>query len=133
MHLEGKACVDDWNFGRDASDYEGEPPTSLPPELWSYRVDRNRVIVGGALSDGGGLYQWLRETLLPNDDAESIERELFGMEPDSHGLTILPFWAGERSTGWNPDARGAFLGLTSQTRPIEICVRQWKLSLIDLR
>jgi gluconokinase len=32
----------------------------------------------------------------------------------------LPFWTGERSTGWTPDARGAILGLTLQTRPIEI-------------
>ncbi|HEX6731851.1 MAG TPA: FGGY-family carbohydrate kinase, partial [Pyrinomonadaceae bacterium] len=39
---------------------------------------------------------------------------------DSHGLTILPFWSGERSTGWSPDARGAILGLTQQTKPIEI-------------
>jgi gluconokinase len=42
------------------------------------------------------------------------------MEPDSHGLTVLPFWAGERSTGWNPGARGAILGLTMQTQPTDI-------------
>jgi gluconokinase len=33
---------------------------------------------------------------------------------------VLPFWAGERSTGWNPEAHGVVLGLTLQTRPIEI-------------
>jgi gluconokinase len=98
----------------------GEQPESLPPELWCYRVDRNRVIVGGALSDGGGLYQWLRESLLPNDDPQSIEMELSRMEPDAHGLTILPFWSGERSTGWHADVRGSIAGLSSQTRPIEI-------------
>jgi len=42
------------------------------------------------------------------------------MQPDAHGLTILPFWAGERSTGWTSNARGAILGLTMHTRPIEI-------------
>src|SRR4030095_6746283 len=42
------------------------------------------------------------------------------MEPDSHGLTLLPFWSGERSTGWTGDARGAILGLTQKTRPVEI-------------
>src|SRR6202022_2379881 len=31
--------------------YEGEPPEQLAPELWCYRVDRARVVVGGALSD----------------------------------------------------------------------------------
>jgi gluconokinase len=100
--------------------FAGEPPASVPPELWSYRVDRTRVIVGGALSDGGGLYQWFRESLPRNYDSELIEMELARMDPDAHGLTILPFWSGERSTGWNADARGAILGLSSQTRPIEI-------------
>ena len=100
--------------------FAGEPPPSVPPELWCYRADRTRVIVGGALSDGGGLYRWLRESLLTEYDSESIEHQLGRMEPDAHGLTVLPFWAGERSVGWNADARGAILGLSLQTRPIEI-------------
>ncbi|MEO8433827.1 MAG: gluconokinase [Pyrinomonadaceae bacterium] len=100
--------------------YEGDPPAVLPSELWSYRVDRRRVVVGGALSDGGGLYRWLRDTLaLEQDDAE-IERALAAMEPTTHGLTILPFWAGERSTGWSANTQGAILGLTSTTRPLDI-------------
>jgi gluconokinase len=100
--------------------YEGEPPAQLPAALWCYRADRKRVIVGGALSDGGGLYRWIKESLLPNDDSESIEAALEVLEPDAHGLTVLPFWAGERSTGWSTEARGAILGLTLHTQPIEI-------------
>jgi len=99
--------------------FRGDPPPVIPPELWCYRVDRQRIILGGALSDGGGLHHWLRATLL-NLDPESTEHELARMEPDAHGLTILPFWAGERSTGWNADARGAILGLSLQTGPIEV-------------
>jgi gluconokinase len=100
--------------------YEGEPPAELPAPLWCYRADRKRVIVGGALSDGGGLHRWIKELLLPSDDSESIEAALEVFEPDAHGLTVLPFWAGERSTGWSPDARGAVLGLTLRTQPLEI-------------
>jgi gluconokinase len=33
---------------------------------------------------------------------------------------VLPFWSGERSTGWHDEARGAILGLSLHTRPIEI-------------
>jgi gluconokinase len=98
----------------------GEPPPHVPRELWCYRVNRERVVLGGALSDGGGLIGWLRDSLLFDEDSETIESELDLLSPDSHGLTILPFWAGERSTGWNPNAYGTILGLTSQTRPIEI-------------
>lgn len=100
--------------------YEGEPASEVPPPLWSYRVDRRRVIVGGALSDGGALFGWMRQSLALRGDAESIERQLEEIEPDSHHLTVLPFWAGERSTGWATDARGGILGITLHTRPIEI-------------
>ncbi len=100
--------------------YEGAPPDKVPPGLWSYRVDRDRVVVGGALSDGGNLYSWLRSTLLNEFDGQSIENEVAGMAPDCHGLTILPFWSGERSTGWHENARGSIHGLTSATQPIEI-------------
>jgi gluconokinase len=100
--------------------YEGEPPRELPPGLWCYRLDRRRVAVGGALSNGGGLYEWMRETLALPSDAAEVERELAAMPPDAHGLTVLPFWAGERSTGWNSDARGAITGLRTHTRPLDI-------------
>jgi gluconokinase len=100
--------------------FEGEPPARLPAELWCYRADRKRILIGGALSDGGGLYAWLRDSLLREENFATIESELELFSPDAHGLTVLPFWSGERSPGWSLDARGAILGLTLQTRPIEI-------------
>ncbi len=106
--------------GAIRSVYKGDPPEYLPDELWSYRVDRSRVVVGGALSDGGGLYRWLTDLMHIGDDPVELENRLAGLEPDSHGLTVLPFWSGERSTGWSASARGAILGLTQQTKPVEI-------------
>jgi gluconokinase len=100
--------------------FAGEPPRELSPALWSYRVSRDRVVVGGALSDGGGLFQWLMESMNVNDDRAALQREIAALEPDSHGLTILPFWSGERSTGWLADARGGIFGLRQQTKPVEI-------------
>jgi len=100
--------------------FAGEPPPELSPALWSYRVSRDRVVVGGALSDGGGLFQWLLESMNVNNDPAALQREIAALEPDSHGLTILPFWSGERSTGWLVDARGGIFGLRQQTKPVEI-------------
>jgi gluconokinase len=103
--------------------YEGTPPATLPESLWCYRADRRRVLVGGALSDGGGLYEWMRESLnfnAPGMDNDWIERELATLRPDAHGLTVLPFWAGERSTNWNSQARGTITGFNMHTRPVEI-------------
>ena len=95
------------------------PPRTISPALWCYRVHRSRVIVGGALSDGGGLYRWLTD-LMSLSDEDDLENELASLAPDAHGLTVLPFWSGERSTGWSSEARGAVLGLTQKTKPVEI-------------
>jgi gluconokinase len=100
--------------------YEGEPPSELPKSLWCYRADRDRVVVGGALSDGGSLHHWIKEMLLLDGGSEALEAALEELEPDAHGLTVLPFWGGERSTGWSPNARGAILGLTLHTETLEI-------------
>lgn len=100
--------------------YSGTPPANLPSGLWCYRVDRKRVVVGGALSDGGGLYEWLTRSLAIADDVSQLEEDISAMDADGHGLTILPFWSGERSTGWSSDARGGIFGLTMKTQSLEI-------------
>jgi gluconokinase len=56
--------------------YEGEPAPKLPSGLWCYRIDRKRAIVGGALSDGGGLYQWLKKNLRVDLSDEEIGAEI---------------------------------------------------------
>jgi Sugar (pentulose and hexulose) kinases len=97
--------------------YKGEPPKKIPTGLWCYRIDRQRVVLGGALSDGGGLYEWLKEILqLP----ASAERIIAKRPPAEHGLTFLPFLAGERSTGYHENATGCIVGLTPRTDAIDI-------------
>jgi gluconokinase len=98
--------------------FAGEPLAEIAPALWSYRVCDRRVVVGGALSNGGGLIKWFTESL--NLDPASLQKELAALEPDSHGLTILPFWSGERSPVWSADTHGAILGLRQQTTAVEI-------------
>lgn len=90
---------------------------AIPPKLWCYRLDRRRFILGGALSNGGVVADWLRSTLqLPDDAAEQVA----ALPPDGHGLTILPFLAGQRTPDWNPRATASFLGLTLDTTPVTI-------------
>jgi gluconokinase len=100
--------------------YTGAPPRKIPEGLWCYRIDRSRVIMGGALSDGGGLYRWLKDNLKLTGTDDQIENQIERREPDSHGLTFLPFLAGERGTGYHESARGALLGLHSATDATDI-------------
>jgi gluconokinase len=91
----------------------------IPDGPWCYRADEKRFVMGGALSDGGNLVEWLRNTLrLP--EPEEAERLLAGMEPDSHGLTFLPLLAGERGPGWADEANGTIAGLSMSNTPVEI-------------
>lgn len=94
-----------------------EPPAIIPDGLWCYRVDHHRYILGGALSDGGGLLDWLRVNLNLPKNAESI---IAKRSSGARGVTVLPFFAGERSTGYDEDARGAILGLTMANDPVDI-------------
>jgi len=91
----------------------------IPWGLWCYRADRRRVVLGGALNDGGNLVDWCRRTFQLGPP-EQVEREISSMEPDSHGLTFLPFLAGERSPGWVARARASISGLSLDTKPAQI-------------
>lgn len=100
--------------------FQGDVPKNIPDGLWCYRIDRKRVLIGGALSDGGGLYRWLKDDLNLRCSDDELEDEIAKNAPDAHGLTFLPFLAGERSTGYNESAQGAILGLRSSTNAVEI-------------
>jgi gluconokinase len=92
----------------------------IPRGLWCYCADSNHFVMGGALSNGGDVYAWCREVFRFEDDGavDGLEDTL----PDSHGLTVLPFFSGERSTGWADHARAAINGMTLHTTPRDIVV-----------
>jgi len=82
----------------------------IPPELWVYRVDKKRFLMGGALSDGGNLRKWIVSHLMIEGGKKGVDAACLSTKPDGHGLTVLPFWAGERSTGWHQNAHGMING-----------------------
>jgi gluconokinase len=82
--------------------------------LWRYRLDRDRVVVGGALSNGGNVREWLLQTI---EDTDGTRAAAEGMAPDSHGLTVLPFIAGTRSPDYLTDATATITGIRLATRP----------------
>jgi gluconokinase len=90
---------------------------AIPAGIWCYRVNRQRFILGGAISNGGEVFRWATRTLqLPSD----VEAQLAEREPGSHGLTMLPYFAGERSPYWRPELRAAIVGMSLASKPIEI-------------
>ncbi len=94
------------------------PSVVIPKGLWCYLADREHYVMGGALSNGGDVFAWCRQTL--QLDQDELEQELSRQLPDAHGLTMLPFFSGERSTGWADFARATIVGINLSTRPIDI-------------
>ena len=119
----GSGCADAGRIGLNAGtsgamrvvlrDFDGAPPRGL----WRYRVDADRSIVGGALSNAGNVLDWTRRTFALPDDWQA---QIAAMKPDAHGLTILPFLAGERAPLWNGDARFALAGASLGTQPVTV-------------
>ncbi len=91
----------------------------IPDKLFCYRVDDERFLVGGAFANGGNVYAWAEKTLQLGD-RKTAGKAAAALSPDGHGLTVLPFWAGERSPGWHAGARAAITGMNLHTTPAEI-------------
>ena len=98
---------------------ERAPAPTPPAQLWCYRLDAERIVLGGSLSDGGSVVAWLR-SLVQLPGPEEAEREIAAMAPDCHGLTILQLLSGERAPGWSDRAGAAIDGLTRATTPLEL-------------
>jgi len=106
---------------------------SVPPGLFCYRVDRDHVLLGGALTDGGSVVEWARSLLNLQSD-ESFDACLVQVSkmyekhctsPDScssspSGVTMVPFLSGERSTGFRGGAQACISGLTRETTSAHI-------------
>lgn len=120
----GSDCIDPGrvalNVGTSAALRVTTTTPGRPPwGLWRYCVDRRLSLIGGALSEGGNVYEWCRELLrLPAD--EDVEAALAAAAPDTHGLTMLPFVAGERAPGWRGERRAAVTGLSLDTTALEL-------------
>ena len=92
---------------------------TVPWGTFVYRLDRRRFVLGGALSEGGNVVRWFTDGL-GLQHKKALKQAAAAMPPDSHGLTILPFWAGERSPNWRGDARAVIAGLSLGTQPAQM-------------
>jgi gluconokinase len=92
---------------------------AVPKGLWSYRLDKDHHLTGGATSEGGNTFHWL-QTLFPSLDFEHEQAAIMQRPADSHGLTCLPLFNGERSPGWNSTAAATIHGLRLSTTAADI-------------
>ena len=73
------------------------------PERWHF--------MGVMLSAAGSL-RWFRDALAPGEPFTALSAEAGDAPAGSDGLVFLPYLTGERTPHPDPDAKGAFVGLT---------------------
>ena len=72
----------------------------------------NRWFVMGVMLAAAGSLAWFHDTLLPGVAYDAMLAEAESVPPGCDGLVFLPYLAGERTPHFDPQARGAFFGLT---------------------
>lgn len=72
-------------------------------------------LLNGCMATSGSLVKWLAAECARDLGAGAYERldaEAAAVPPGSDGLVALPYFLGEKTPIFDPDARGAFVGLT---------------------
>ncbi len=91
---------------------------AVPFGLFRFVVDEARVVLGGAVSNGGNLHQWCLREL--NMSPARAEQALDRRAASTDRLTVLPFWVNERAPSWPEGLRGTIAGFTAATSAEEI-------------
>ena len=68
----------------------------------------------GSVFVGGAVVQWLRDGLRAIDASHEVQA-LAASVPDAGGVVVVPAFTGLGAPYWQPDARGAIVGLTRGT------------------
>ena len=91
-----------------------------PFGLFCYRVDRERFLVGGAVSNAGNLRAWcLRELNLPAGE-KALDAALAARPEPLRSLVVLPFWSAERAPTWCENVGGVVTGLSQDTTALDL-------------
>ncbi len=89
--------------------------------VWAHAVP-GYVHPCGTMQTAGSSYAWLKNEICTLEKAtaaqsganpyELINAQIATSPPGANGLVFLPYLLGERTPRWNPDAKGALIGLT---------------------
>ena len=68
----------------------------------------------GVMLNAAGSLRWFRDALAPGVGFDELTAEAAASPPGADGVLFLPYLQGERTPHADPDARGAFVGLSLQ-------------------
>lgn len=111
----GTGCFALMNIGKDCRLSQNRLLTTV-----AYRVDgKTTYALEGSIFVAGAAIQWLRDNA--GFFSESAASEALALSvPDANDVYFVPAFTGLGAPYWNPDARGAILGLTRDTTKAHI-------------
>ncbi len=111
----GRGCFLVLNCGTEPLSSEHRLLTTV-----AYRLDgKTTYALEGSIFVAGAVVQWMRDGLKLIQDAGSSEALAASIGHD-HGVHFVPAFTGLGAPYWDPEARGAILGLTRDTGIAEI-------------
>jgi xylulokinase len=88
------------------------PAAAAYPGLWTTSgVEADSFTLAAGMATSGSLTTWF-QSLTGDHDLERLSAGAAQIPPGADGLVLLPYFAGERSPLFDPDARGVLAGLT---------------------
>lgn len=82
------------------------------PALWTTAaVERNGYALAAGTATAGSLIRWLQDTT-GGATFDELTAEASAVPPGSEGLLMLPYFSGERTPIFDPQARGVVAGLS---------------------
>jgi gluconokinase len=84
--------------------------------VFCYALTGDHWVVGGAISNGGIVLDWVTDSVAPDLPVEEVLRLAASVPAGCGGLVMLPYLLSERAPHWSSIPRGAYLGLTREHR-----------------
>lgn len=92
-----------------------KPVQNFERMIFNYRLNESTFVCGGAVNNGGNVFQWLLEKLFADHPTVKTYDQLFALlgtvPAGSAGLLFLPYLHGERAPIWDEKSSGVFAGI----------------------
>lgn len=113
----GVSSVGDMMMMYGSSNFFIMQTSALRPveQFWASNwFEKGTTVLTGGMATVGSLFTWFNDTF-PGRSFKEWEKLAAESTPGANGVTILPYFAGERTPIFDPHAKGAFFGMQLTT------------------
>ncbi len=91
--------------------YCADRPEPDPHFYFDYHDIPGLSLVNGCMAASGSLVKWFRQQFASDATLAELDQAAAALPPGSDGIVALPYFLGEKTPIFDPDARGVFAGV----------------------